>query len=189
MTETRWQVLTLAETEAFSADPKAWLNAHARPDMPYVLAYADDGVIWGKRQEDGTVWLSGEVFSDPARYPAVAVKFRLDTLQQIRLFGPAGERLIWRTREGFAGRSMTDGPALNEDTFEQAYLLWHQGQPEAVDRQAGFALLQEGGQGPRHAPPVIPNGSQRPRLVVRHYVAYDDQDQAYIALSRLVDLT
>lgn len=157
--------------------------------MPYILAHADDGVIWGKRQDDGTLLLSGEVFADPARYSAVAVKLRPRTLQQVRLFGPAGEIFVWRTREGFAGRSILDGPACNDDdVFEQVYLLWHQGQPEAMDRQAGFTLLQEGGQGPRHAPPVIPKGSQRPRLVVRHYVAYDDQDQAYIALSRLVNL-
>ena len=186
MTETRWQTLPL--DESFSTDPKQWLKAHARPDMPYALIHADDGVIWGKRQADGTLSLSGEVFSDPARYPAVAVELRPETLQQVRLFGPAGELFVWRTREGFAGRSLMDGPAHDEDAFEQAYLLWHQGQPEAVDRQAGFALLQEGGQGPQHAPPVIPNGRQRPRLVVRHYVDYDDQEQAYIALSRLVNL-
>ena len=54
--------------------------------------------------------------------------------------------------------------------------------------EAGFALLREGARGLRHAPPVIPQAGQRPKLVVKHYVDYDTEGQAYIALSRLVRL-
>ena len=71
---------------------------------------------------------------------------------------------------------------------DEQHLLWHQGSPVKVDTQAGFALLQEGQQGQRHAPPVIPQGRRRPALKVRHYVDYDDEGQAFIALSRLVGL-
>jgi hypothetical protein len=53
----------------------------------------------------------------------------------------------------------------------------------------GFSLLQEGQQGPRHAPPVVglPDGV-RPMLEVRQYLRYDKEGQAYVAMSRLVSL-
>jgi CRISPR-associated protein (TIGR03984 family) len=156
--------------------------------MPWLLAHADDGVIWGKRQEDETLLLSSDIFSDPDKYPSIAVLLRAVTLQQVRLFGHSGELLVWRTDDGFAGRLVTDAWIELESLPDETHLLWHQGNPVEVDPQVGFSLLQEGQRGQRHAPPVITQGRRRPRLRVRHYVDYDEEGQAYIALSRLVDL-
>ena len=128
------------------------------------------------------------MFNDPATYPEVAVKWRDDTLQEARIFGPGGEVRIWRTTEGFEARLLTDTGVGLEALPEEKHLLWHQGNPVAVRQEEGFALLQEGARGQRHAPPVIPQDKQRPKLVVKHYVDYDTEGQAYIALSRLVNL-
>lgn len=169
---------------SFSEDLRAWLAQHMSAEMSWLLAHADDGVIWGKRQPDGTLLLSSDVFSNTD----VAVALRAVTLQQARVFGDAGELLIWRTEAGFAGRLIEDATIGLEALPDEQHLLWHQGSPVKVDATAGFALLQEGAQGQRHAPPVIPSGKRRPALKVRHYVDYDDEGQAFIALSRLVGL-
>ena len=176
------------DVEEFSQDPRAWLVKRMNADMPWLLAHADDGVIWGKRQADGTLLLSSDVFSDPEAYPSVAVLLRAITLQQARIFGPAGELLIWRTDEDLAGRMVKDEHMLLKAMPDEQHLLWHQGNPVKIDQTAGFAMLQEGQRGQRHAPPVIPQGKRRPALTVRDYVDYDDEGQAYIALSRLVGL-
>jgi CRISPR-associated protein (TIGR03984 family) len=176
------------DSAALGEDPRGWLANRMHQDMPWLLAHADDGVIWGKLQEDGTLLLSSDVFDDPIEYPSVAVLLRAVTLQQVRAFGPAGELLIWRTDDGFAGRLLNDDQIELEALPDEEHLLWHLGNPVRVDQRTGFALLQEGQQGQRHAPPVIPQGRRRPALTVRHYVDYDDEDQAYIALSRLLGL-
>ncbi len=176
------------DVEEFSQDPRVWLAKRMNADMPWLLVHADDGVIWGKRQANGTLLLSSDVFSDPIEYPSVAVPLRAITLQQARVFGKAGELLIWRTDEGFAGRMLKNEHMTLEALPDEQHLLWHQGEPVKIDQQAGFALLREGQQGQRHAPPVIPQGKRRPALTVRHYVDYDDEGQAYIALGRLVGL-
>lgn len=187
MSEERWQKVTI--DDAFAKDPQAWLAKHANEDLPWLLAHADDGVIWGKYQEDGSLKLSGDVFKDPKQYPAVAVKLCAQTLQQARLFGPTGELLVWRTDDGFAARLIADGPDCPPDAIEEENLLWGLGR--SVESGEGFTLLQEGQRGQRHAPPVSApavRNTARPALLVRHYVDYDDEDQAYVSLSRLVKL-
>ena len=164
---------------------RAWLTGRMNAQMPWLLIHADDGVIWGKRGADGKLTLSSDLFADSTKYPSVAVELRAETLQVARIFGPEGELRLWRMAKGFEARLLTDGVGL-EALPEERHLLWHQGCPIAVSEESGFALLQEGAQGQRHAPPVIPQGRQRPKLVVRHYVDYDKEGQAYIALSRLV---
>ncbi len=170
------------------SDPRAWLTQRVDEGMPWLLVHADDGVIWGKRQADGTLALSSDVFSDSKEFPSVAVPLRAVTLQQARIFGPAGELLVWRTKKGFVARLIKDTHLTLKALPDERHLLWHLGNPVKVDQQTGFALLQEGKQGQRHAPPVIPQGKRRPALKVRHYVDYDEEGQAYIALSRLVGL-
>ncbi len=184
----RYGIPIEVDIETFNQDPRAWLAQQMSVDMPWLLAHADDGVIWGKRQNDGTLLLSSDVFSDPVEYPSVAVPLRAITLQQVRVFGRAGELLLWRTEAGFAGRMLKNELMTLEALPDEQHLLWHQGESVKTDQQAGFALLREGQQGQRHAPPVIPQGRRRPTLTVRHYVDYDDEGQAYIALSRLVGL-
>ena len=166
--------------ETFAQDPKKWFQAQASEDMPYLLAYADDGVIWGCLTGTGEFALSGDAFTK------VGVKLRASTLQQARLFGPAGELFLWRTTgQDFSYRIIKDRGEKSDDALEDTYWLWGTGKRANGE----FTLMEEGRQGLYHAPPL--NEAQRKRggLQVRHYVDYDEETgQAYISHSRLVDL-
>jgi CRISPR-associated protein (TIGR03984 family) len=74
----------------------------------------------------------------------------------------------------------------NED---ETHLLWGLGEKRVVNAEKRFTLLAEGVQGPQHTVPLVVEGRRRPALKVRHYVNYNDTEgQAYIELSRLVNL-
>ncbi len=172
--------------EKFFSDPRGWLAGKTTPATPWLLIHADDGVIWGRREADGSLLLSSDVFDVKSRYPSVAVELRTETLQQARVFGKTGEILVWRNGTEFKAREIADGEPTPEDAFEERHLLWGQGQP--APSQQGFTLLVEGEQGPCHAVPVVVKDKRRPALKVRHYIDYDSDGQAFICLSRLVDL-
>jgi len=114
-----------------------WLaaQARARPGLEFLLAHADDGVIWGKIVEPNLV-LAGDSFSE------VNVPLHPKTLQQARLFGTAGELLIWQTAEGFAGRLIADGNQFPPDSFEDHQWLW--GTRSKDDPKGIFTLLVDG---------------------------------------------
>jgi CRISPR-associated protein (TIGR03984 family) len=164
---------------ANSTEPRAWLTALAAAvDAQYLLAYADDGVIWG-RLDDGALQLSSDAF------PEVAVRLDAATLQAARLFGPKGELIVRRDGAGgFAGWLIEDACERLDENEDEKYWLWGR-RTEAKD---GFVLLAEGRQGLHHAPPQPSETGDRLALRVRHYIDYDDQDQAYIRASRLVGL-
>lgn len=180
------QVNEVKIDEKFFSDLRGWLTAKATQGMPWLLAHADDGVIWGRREADGSLLLSSDVFDVKSRYPSVAVELRTETLQQARIFGKAGEILVWRNGTEFRAREIFDGEQAPEDTFEEQHLLWGQGRP--APPQQGFTLFVEGEQGPCHAVPLVVKDDRRPALKVRHYIDYDNDGQAFVCLSRLVYL-
>lgn len=177
-----WQIELLNEADfrTFASNPRQWFvdqgQAHG---LIMFLGHDDDGVIWGKI-ENGQLKLSGESFAE------VEVELRALTLQQVRLFGAAGELLVWRGDLGkWHGRYLADVPP--DDILEETHRLWGEasGPPGTKD---GFSLMRDGTQGLLHAPPLKLARGERAALKVRHYLDYDDQGQAYIALSRLVSL-
>lgn len=172
--------------EKFLSDLRGWLTTKAMQGMPWLLVHADDGVIWGRREADGSLLLSSDVFDVKSRYPSIAVELRTETLQQARIFGEAGEILVWRDGGEFKAREIADGGQTPADAFEEMHLLWGQGRP--APPQQGFTLLVEGEQGPCHAVPLVVKDKRRPALEVRHYIDYDNDGQAFVYLSRLVDL-
>ncbi len=163
----------------FEGDPATVLATLAQVHgLRWLLAHADDGVIWGKVR-DGKLHLSGDAF------PQTSPPLRAATLQQARLFGPEGEILVWKEDAGWRARRIQDGDGDKVEYYDEAHLLW--GDREE-GRQDGFVLLCQGREGLRHAPP-LPKGVQPPaRLHVRHYLAYDPDGQACIAYSRLVGI-
>lgn len=177
--------------EKFSEDPRTWLAQQAKErNLSFLLAHADDGVIWGQLQPDGSMKLSSEAFADPSQYPTTRVTLRIETLQQVRLFDSTGELLLWRTDTGFSARLIADDAKLpDNDCLDDSHWLW--GWLGDEGREAGgFTFLFEGKQGLVHAPPITgleKNG--RVQLKLRHYIAKDDQNgQAYICGSRLTGL-
>lgn len=161
-----------------------WLNQTAanngiQSSEMTLLLHADDGVIWG-HLVGNTLTLSSDAFSE------VAVSLRAKTVQQLRLFGEAGELLIWRTGAGFQGRVVTaavDTAVGPENCHEEAYLLW--GESQKLNKDKAFTLLREGARELLHAPPGT---GHKASLQIRHYIQYDPAGQAYVALSRVVNL-
>lgn len=166
----------------FAAGPAEWLVAQAgRLGLRYLLAHADDGVIWGRVDADGLHTSHGIV---PASPP-----LRTSTLQQARLFGPAGELLLWREGDGWRARHVADAPGNDNDYIDETQILWGD---TAEGDEDGFTRLRDGSQGMRHAPPIIVTAEQlehhKLRLCVRHYITENDDSEASITLSRLVRL-
>ena len=172
------------DVAGIQADVHGWLVGRISDGMPWLLIHADDGVIWGRRQPDRTLLLSSDVFDLKSRYPAIAVDLRPETLQQVHVFGKAGELLLWREGAHFRGRSIMDGETLPDYAWQEQHILWGMASKQAQ----GFTLLVEGAQGPQHAVPLAVPGRRRAALTVRHYVAADEEGQTVIVLSRLVDL-
>ncbi|MCL1473248.1 CRISPR-associated protein Csx19 [Argonema antarcticum] len=163
---------------------KKWLTDY---HLTYLLAHADDGVIWG-RFDNGKLTIANEVFTKPDFY---FPPLRLSTLQQCRIFGQQGEVLLWKYGEKWKWRFIGNP---QEDFIPESQILW--GTQLEEEPKNGFTLVSDGSQGLKHAVPLInipfspdKKNLYRPiRLEVRHYIDYDDSGVAKIYLSRLVDL-
>ncbi len=166
----------------FACDPAKWLFAQARRHgLHYLLAHADDGVIWGRADAD-------ELRTSRSIAPN-SPELRSSTLQQARLFSPAGELLLWRIDEGWSARFVTDANGNTDDVIDEDQIIWGDTVEDVKD---GFTLVREGAQGMRHAVPIPVSSEQikqhKLRLRVRHYVTENEDGEAIITLSRLVQL-
>jgi CRISPR-associated protein (TIGR03984 family) len=167
--------------DVFAGAPAQWLTGQAQKyDLHYLLAHADDGVIWGRFDADGLHTSHGIAPQSPP--------LREVTLQQCRLFGLMGEMLVWRDSSGWRARLITDGADANE-WYDEDQVLWG----TTVDpRQDGFSLVSEGAQGMRHAVPTAVTekdlADRQLRLRVRHYITYNEDGEATVIVSRLVQL-
>lgn len=171
-------------------DIRAWLQTQAnRHRLQWLLAHADDGVIWGRIAENGQLITADNVA------PEVSPPLRSETLQQMRLFGEDGELLLWRDgdNEWHARliRQPVDGePPTFTEAIDELQILWGT-DPNPLD--SAFTLMSDGAQGLRHAVPLVVSGKyseeNRPlRLWVRHYLKYDENGFTRIIASRLVGL-
>lgn len=173
-----------------------WLQDKAQKEnLTYLLAHADDGVIWGEfRGDDYQLVASG----DNGVFPQLA-KLRLCTLQQCRIFGENSEVMIWKVGQTWKARLIKDEhlSKIKKDYICEKQILW--GTKSEASKQS-FTLVSDGSQGLKHAVPLInipfrkdTNNLYRPiRLHVHHYINHDDSGDdsgvARIYLSRLVDL-
>lgn len=165
-------------------DINEWLNKQAEEyQLKFLLAHAEDGVIWGKFK-DGKLLTADSVFD-------FLPQLRLFTLQQCRAFGETSEVMLWQTDEGFKARLIQD--EKDTELIPENHILWG----TQADKILGdFTLVSDGSQGLRHAVPLTDiefdknQKLYRPlRLSVHHYIDYDDSGVARIELSRLVNLT
>jgi len=165
----------------------SWLEEQARNwKLNYLLAHAEDGIIWG-RFDNNQLTTAEKVF-DKSKFNFPTL--RLLTLQQCRVFGPNGEVLLWRTGEQWRSRLVQDNPEV--DKIPERQILWG----THGEKRGNFTLLWDGSQGLKHAVPFTDIALDernrlinRVRLIVHHYIDYDDSGVARIHLSRLVDLT
>ena len=161
-------------TEAIADDAalKTWMLQQASDhELRYLLAHADDGVIWGYFSE-GKLAIAHDVFPQFPKLPQFP-ELRLFTLQQCRIFGVNGEVLLWRTEKGWRSRVISDLPTETQhpDIIIENQVLWGT-QGKVKD---GFTLLSDGQQELYHAVPLTniqfddPKTLNRPvRLKVKH---------------------
>ncbi|MBH8551274.1 TIGR03984 family CRISPR-associated protein [Nostocaceae cyanobacterium CENA357] len=170
-------------------DLQKWLGQQAKKNqLNYLLGHAEDGVIWGKFLQDGSLITSDSVFSQFA-------KLRSCTLQQCRAFGENAEVMLWQSDEGFKARLIKDEHLKREDYIPEDQILLG---TQAEKVRDYFTLVSDGSQGLRHAVPLVDiefdknsGKTYRPlRLSVRHYIDCEQETGlAHIYLSRLVKLT
>ena len=184
----------LTQLTVNNGDPLAWLRQQAQAGDT-LLAHLDDGVVWGFAHQNGD-WITSNQIAGYVYSPAL----RAERLWEARLFSEARELLLWRDGDAWRAREIRDvddgGPCVFEECFDEPHLLWGTGGRAAQVNGVTFALLEEGAQGLRHAPPIdlgLPDEGYRPLgetrrvcLVARHYLA--PEDVARVAASRLVKL-
>lgn len=171
-------------------DLKQWLAKQMNAGRGWLLAHADDGVIWGR-------WESGELITSHDIASDISPELRLVTLQQAFLFGEQDEVRLWREDESWCarridGRSDAGGDKANE-CFDERQVLWGT-EAHYIDRTRKFTHVREKSQqGMDHVVPVVVDSDElrqrKLRLRIRHYFDYDSATgEARIALSRLVGL-
>lgn len=175
--------------DGFANKPTKWLSQQMRTHkLKYLLAHADDGVIWGRLEGEELI-TSHDVASE------YSPPLRSTTLQMARIFAHAGELLVWRDEaDKWAGRLIAEATpgAAPEWTaaFDEQQVLWG---TNARPRERGFTLMSDGSQGLFHVIPLNLTGQfdeqTRPlRLVVRHYLKADDYGFVRVNASRLLSL-
>jgi|ERR1043165_1761583 CRISPR-associated protein (TIGR03984 family) len=189
-----------AAVEAVPADEvgdvKDWLQTQAATlKLKWLLAHADDGVIWGRLDTNGQLVTSHEAARGDQEAEKVCPPLRAETLQQARLFSADAELLLWRGGDNQWHARLIRTPAAREtptltDAIDEPQMLWGT-YSRLLDQ--GFTLMSDGAQGLRHVVPMIVSGNfderTRPlRLLVRHYLDEDDGGFNRIVASRLVDL-
>jgi CRISPR-associated protein (TIGR03984 family) len=163
-----------------------WIRDRMNAEMCWLLAHADDGVIWGRLTDDGKLVTSHDVA------PHVSPVLRWLTLQQAFIFGKPGEVRLWCDDTGWQARMTTDAGA-SADASDELQILWGTIVVESYP-QDEFTHVRESRQyGMDHVVPVkVKNedlDSRRLRLRVRHFIDYDeDTGEARIVLSRLVNI-
>jgi CRISPR-associated protein (TIGR03984 family) len=192
-------------TEWFTEQAAALAKIIGTADW-YLLAHADDGVIWGK-VAGGNLTMSDRAIgdkhatlspNDTARTEVEAAlktcaPLRRETLQQARLFCEKGELLVWRDGDNrFHARLLRDAQhgeaSLWDEHFDEPQMLWGSSNHD-TPLPHDFTLWSDGAQGLRHAMPLPPaidaqGNAAPPRLVVRHYISM--KGFARVEASRLV---
>jgi CRISPR-associated protein (TIGR03984 family) len=161
-----------------------WLQDNASKERSNLLAFADDGVIWGVY--DGGLKTAPDSFDSELR-----PELNGETLQQAFLFGKNEELRLFRGANGdWRACLITD--VDGQHVIDESQLLWGnkvEGQP-----LGGFTHVRDRvQQAMDHVLPLDLSGldlnQESPRLLVRHFIDYDNETgEARIFLSRLVKL-
>jgi hypothetical protein len=115
----RGQVMNRPECNSVSTDDieedlQKWLQTKAvEHQLTYLLAHAEDGVIWG--------YFKGDKLSTSNSVLNLSPPLRITTLQQCRIFGKAGEVLLWKSGQAWKSRFISDFKA---DKIEEPQILW-----------------------------------------------------------------
>lgn len=159
---------------------RAWLEGQMNKDRATLLAFADDGVIWGHWADKLTI-----AHDVDTSYPMLQEK----TLQQAFIFGKDSEVRLFRDELG-------NWKAVEvKDTGEvivESQILWGD---KPAQKQSGSPIFQRLSAERKGIPDqLIPvqgamNENSAVRLEIHHLVNYTEAGEAYIAISRLAGLS
>lgn len=153
---------------------RAWLEGQMSEKRPTLLAFADDGVIWGR-------YVNGKLVTAPG-----SPELRGKTLQQAFVFGADDEVRLFRDELGdWKARLVVD----SGDVIVESQILWGD---KSEGRQGDFLQVSEFRKGiPNQFLPVdgVFGDEECVRLEVHHMVIYEETGEARIALSRLAGLS
>jgi CRISPR-associated protein (TIGR03984 family) len=179
------EALTFVDVPA-NLDLYAWLVEQAGGATFWLLAHADDGVIWGK-VENGTLTTAWDV-TQGTNWPSVSPQLNLITLQTARLFNEKAELLLWRD-DGYNWKARliqsveADQGASFCECLDEYHFLWGNRADAVTDT---FTLLSDSGQGFHH---IVPHATAKgSKLKVRYLIAEDKSGYKRIAANRLVCL-
>jgi len=153
----------LRREERTEQEPFAWL-----------LAHCTDGVTWGAASQGGAVVTAAGVRVDPP-IPAPA----LANVQELRIFGPDAELLVWRTGDPaapFLGRRLEAGrPEPGAELRSRVLPLLGRATEELEHHGRRWTLLADGA-GRRQIVPLsgLPQGIECPAVV--DTIEYTDTD-------------
>jgi CRISPR-associated protein (TIGR03984 family) len=169
------------------ADMMEWLRGQMNEKRKWLLAHADDGVIWGR-------WDGDKIITSHDVAPDLSPPLRLVTLRQASLFGEDDELRLWRDERGFLARRIGDENGADVIRFDETQVLWGDAIMPLNDPR-GFTHVREKKRqgGMDHVVPIDVSQddleNRRLKLRVRHFVTYDqDTGEAHIALSRLISI-
>lgn len=162
-----------------------WLSKQISDEPRWLLAHADDGVIWGR-------WNNDKIITSHDVAPHISPELRLITLQQAFIFGEQDEIRLWREGQGWRARRIS--AAHDAEFLDEAHVLWGDEVvefPDGADGK-GFTHVRETRQGGMdHIVPLVVTRQElrdrKLKLRVRHIITHDQTTgEARIALSRLV---
>ena len=175
-----------------------WLQSKMT-DTSYLLAHADDGVIWGHLVDKQLVIardVAEELADDDQKRRLLAVCPSLDwsTLWEARVFDENEMYHLWQSGEDWICTHYTndtnkknDAQAIFNDVIDEEQLTW--GTPNRRYELEGFTVMRDGQQGLVHVVPLKVKDNHRLWLRVRHYVKEDDNTGFnHITASRLLGL-
>ncbi|RIK82026.1 TIGR03984 family CRISPR-associated protein [candidate division KSB1 bacterium] len=180
------------------AEVEKWLKAKMSLDHPFLLAHADDGVIWGK-------WTNGAIYTSHEIAPNISPPLLGKTLQQAFIFGAKSEIRLFRDELGEWTAREISNPASTTDYIIEWQILWGsevvqmKPQVDALLRNEFTHVRDKRQQGLDQVLPIPitqaeldiepADKAKRPRLLVHHFIEYNDcTGEARIGLSRLVNV-
>ncbi len=168
------------ETLPTDGNIRAWLEGQMDKDRATLLAFADDGVIWGHWADKLTIAHDVDV-----SYPMLQEK----TLQQAFIFGKDSEVRLFRDELGnWKAVAVKDAG----EVIVESQILWGD---KPADNPSGSPIFQRLSAERKGIPdqliPVqgVMNENSAVRLEIHHLVNYTQAGEAYIAISRLAGLS
>jgi len=173
---------------------REWLTEQMKikeNEQTFLLAFADDGVIWGRLDDNGSLVIAHETSQkeDKKNY----TQLRGKTLQQAHIFGNKVEVRLFRDEMGeWKALKIEDE---SETVITESQILWGDKLDEDKNQPTDTGFMRLLAERKGIPPQIIPwdkkdfGKDKCVRLEVHHLVDYNDDGEAYIVASRLAGLS